>query len=278
VLVNEVVNRGGITFVHRAMEETSATAADVLRACVVVREVFDLPALWEAAEATDNRISTEAQTALYLRARRLMDRAVRWLLQNRRSPIDVSGEIERLRAGVTRLRPQLAKLFRGSEREALLADVRRLVDLGAPEELAEHGTNTLYSFGLLDVVEVARITDREVDEVAGVYFVLSERFGVDELLTKISMLPRDDRWQTLARMALRYDLYAALAALTVEILAATPSDVSATDRVHLWEQLNSVAIGQTLRAISEVDASRADLAAMSVLLRQIRTLVRTASA
>ena len=62
------------------------------------------------------------------------------------------------------------------------------------------------------VVEVARATGRDVTEVAGVYFVLSERFRVDDLLSKISALPREDRWQTLARMALRYDLYAALAA------------------------------------------------------------------
>ena len=59
--------------------------------------------------------------------------------------------------------------------------------------------------------------------MAAVYFVLSDRFRVDELLSKISLLPREDRWQTLARMALRYDLYAALAALTAEVLGH-PSD------------------------------------------------------
>ena len=59
-----------------------------------------------------------------------------------------------------------------------------------------------------------------------VYFVLSERFQIDQLLSHISRLPRGDRWQTLARMALRYDLYAALAALTAEVLQSTPADVA----------------------------------------------------
>jgi glutamate dehydrogenase len=277
VLVNEVVNRGGITFVHRAVEETGATAADVLRAYVVVREVFDLPALWRAVEETDNVVPNEAQTAINLKARRLMDRAVRWLLQNRRSPMDVSGEIAKLKPGVTELMPHLEDLFLSSERQALVDDREGLVSLGAPPVLAKHGTHTLYSFGLLDVVEVALKTERDVHEVAGVYFGLSEKFQADELLTKISLLPRNDRWQTLARMALRYDLYAALAALTAEILNATPADATATDRVHLWEQRNATAVGQALRAIEEVDRARADLAALSVLLRQIRTLVRTAA-
>src|SRR5262249_56120672 len=62
---------------------------------------------------------------------------------------------------------------------------------------------------------------RDIDDVAGVYFVLSDRFRIDELLSRVSALPREDRWQSLARMALRYDLYAALAALTGNVLASS---------------------------------------------------------
>ena len=79
-------------------------------------------------------------------------------------------------------------------------------------------------------------------------------------------------------MALRYDLYAALAGLTAEVLAATEGDVGAEDRVHEWEQSNAAAIARIRNAIGEFDESRADLAALSVLLRQIRTLVHTSGA
>ncbi|MDI1459625.1 NAD-glutamate dehydrogenase [Catellatospora sp. KI3] len=278
VLVNETVNRGGTTFVHRAVEETGASVAEVLRAFEVVWEVFELPKLWAAVEATDNLIPTAAQTEVYLKARRLMDRAVRWLIQNRRSPLDVPAEIARFKPGVTALMPRLSSLFLGAEHEAMQAHEAELIELGAPAELAEWGARTLYSFGLLDVVEVAADTGRELEEVAGVYFALSERFRVDDLLTKISQLPRDDRWQTLARMALRYDLYAALAALTKEVLAATPADTAPQDRVQHWEQANATATAQARKSIAELDEVKVDLAPLSVLLRQIRTLVRTAAA
>lgn len=277
VLVNETVNRGGITFVHRAVEEAGASAADVLRAFEIVWEVFDLPALWAAVEATDNAVPTAAQTAVYLKARRLMDRAVRWLIQNRRAPLDVPGEIAKLKPGVSALMPRMKGMFLGTEQEGIRQHEAELIELGAPPQLAEWGARTLYSFGLLDVVEVAAATGRDLDEVAGVYFVLSERFQVDELLTKISLLPRDDRWQTLARMALRYDLYAALAALTAEVLAASPAG-DAQERVAAWEQRNAAPIAQARKSIAELDGAKADLAPLSVLLRQIRTLVRTAAA
>ncbi|AXO36358.1 NAD-glutamate dehydrogenase [Micromonospora sp. B006] len=278
VLVNEAINRGGISFVFRVVEETAASAADVLRAYVVVREVFGLRDLWDAVEALDNKVSPELQTAVYLDTRRLLDRAVRWLVTNRRSPIDVPAEIARLRDGVARLLPDLENRFWGTEREAIAAHIESLVDRGLPRDLAEQATRLMYSFGLLDIVETAQATGRDVGEVASVYFVLSDRFRVDALLSKISLLPREDRWQTLARMALRYDLYAALAALTAEVLGSTPDDVPPVERVQEWEQANATSIHRAHRAMGEFDESRADLSALSVLLRQIRTLVRTSAA
>ncbi|SCG74180.1 NAD-glutamate dehydrogenase [Micromonospora humi] len=278
VLVNEAINRGGISFVFRVVEETAASAADVLRAYVVVREVFELGDLWNAVEALDNKVSPELQTAVYLDTRRLLDRAVRWLVTNRRSPIDVPAEIARLRDGVARLMPDLEHLFWGTEREAIAAHIEALVGKGLPRELAVQATRLMYSFGLLDIVETAQTSGREVSEVASVYFVLSDRFRVDALLSKISLLPREDRWQTLARMALRYDLYAALAALTAEVLGSTSDDLPPVERVQEWEQANATSIHRAHRAMGEFDESRADLSALSVLLRQIRTLVRTSAA
>ncbi|MBO4139502.1 NAD-glutamate dehydrogenase [Micromonospora tulbaghiae] len=278
VLVNEAINRGGISFVFRVVEETAASAADVLRAYVVVREVFGLRDLWDAVEALDNKVSPELQTAVYLDTRRLLDRAVRWLVTNRRSPIDVPAEIARLRDGVARLLPDLEHRFWGTEREAIAAHIESLVGRGLPRDLAEQATRLMYSFGLLDIVETAQATGRDVGEVASVYFVLSDRFRVDALLSKISLLPREDRWQTLARMALRYDLYAALAALTAEVLGSTSEDVPPVERVQEWEQANATSIHRAHRAMGEFDESRADLSALSVLLRQIRTLVRTSAA
>ncbi|MCX4470356.1 NAD-glutamate dehydrogenase [Micromonospora sp. NBC_01655] len=278
VLVNEAINRGGISFVFRVVEETAASAADVIRAYVVVREVFGLRELWDAVESLDNKVDPELQTAVYLDTRRLLDRAVRWLVTNRRSPIDVPAETARLRDGVARLLPGLENLFYGSEREAIAAHIDEMTSRGLPRDLAEQATRLMYSFGLLDVVETAASTGRDVGEVASVYFVLSDRFRVDSLLSKISLLPREDRWQTLARMALRYDLYAALAALTAEVLGSTPDSLPPLERVLQWEQSNATSIHRAQRAMGEFDESRADLAALSVLLRQIRTLVRTSAA
>ncbi|HEY2790857.1 MAG TPA: NAD-glutamate dehydrogenase domain-containing protein, partial [Micromonosporaceae bacterium] len=279
-LVNEVVNRGGTTFVFRTMEETGASAADVIRAYAVIRDVYDLPKLWAAVEALDPdaHVPTAAQVAVYLEARRLMDRAVRWLLSSRRAPLDVPNECSRLRPGVEALLPSMGKLFCGNEREAMDAHAEAMAKLGIPTDLAAWATRIMYGFGLLDVVTVAESTNRDVTEVAGIYFTMSDQFRIDALLSRISELPREDRWQTLARMALRYDLYAALSALTREVLMSTDPTMPPEERVSTWEQENSTAIERAQNSMHEFDDSRADLAALSVMLRQIRTLAHTAAA
>ncbi|XVU24453.1 NAD-glutamate dehydrogenase [Actinoplanes sp. CA-054009] len=278
VLVNEVVNRGGTSFIFRAMEESGASAADVIRAYVVIRDTYGLAGIWADAEALDNQVPTPAQTLVFLESRRLLDRAVRWLVSTRRSPIDVAGEVARLQPGVQDLMPRMSAGLKGNERLSMDEHIAWLVDKGVPMELAERVTLVNYGFGLLDILETGVATGRDADEVAPVYFALSERFHIDQLLSHISKLPRGDRWQTLARMALRYDLYAALAALTAEVLQSTPGDASADDRVSEWERVNAASIARAANAMGNVNDTPAELAALSVLLRQIRTLVKTSSA
>ncbi|MGX6605762.1 NAD-glutamate dehydrogenase [Micromonosporaceae bacterium Da 78-11] len=278
VLVNEVVNRGGTSFVFRAMEESGASAADVIRAYVVVREAYGLPDLWRGAEALDNQAPTSAQTLVFLESRRLLDRAVRWLVSTRRSPLDVAGEITKLRPGVQALLPQLPSVVLGIERRSMDEHIATIADKGVPMDIAERVTWANYGFGLLDILETAASVGGEPTEVAKVYFVLSARFQFDQLLSHISRLPRGDRWQTLARMALRYDLYAALAALTVEVLQSTSAGSPPEDRVSEWAQVNAASIARASNAMGTVEDTPADLAALSVLLRQIRTLVKTSSA
>ncbi len=273
-VVNDMINRGGITFTYRAGEETGAGPVEVARAFTVVREVFGLPAYWARVEALDNSVSTDAQCALYLEARRLVDRATRWIVQNRRSPLDVAAEIEHFRADVERLAPQMPEVLRGVERERLDRRAAELEAMGAPADLAMDASAMLDAFSLLDIVEIAQRVDEGAEQVARLYFAISERFEVDRMLTRITRLPRDDRWAALARMALRYDLYGAQAGLVDSVIAATQGESDPDERIASWEARNIEGLTRaqsTLREIAESDSF--DLATMSVALRVIRTLV-----
>nr|WP_211247768.1 NAD-glutamate dehydrogenase [Cryptosporangium arvum] len=278
-VVNEVVNHGGISFVYRAMEETGATQADIVRAYAVIRDVFGLDKLWKAANELDASVPATAQTAVMVQARRVLDRGVRWLLQSRSGTIDVEADIERLKPGMSELTAEMGGLMLGREAERYRSFASELESEGVPTDLADRVTSTLYGFGLLDVVELARHTELPRREVATLYYTLSERFRIDEMLDRISALPRADRWQALARLALRYDLYSTLDSLTREVLRRVPGDLPAEERVSRWADANADNISRALTTLGLLaEDAPSDLATLTVVLRQIRTVVRASAA
>ncbi|MGN6607080.1 MAG: NAD-glutamate dehydrogenase [Jatrophihabitans sp.] len=274
VVVNDMINRSGTTFVHRAVEETGSTPAEITRAYAVTREVFGLGELWADIESLDNKVPTAAQHAGYQEIRRLIDRATRWFVDVRFPITDILGEIERFRPTIAELSGDTTELLCGAEREVLFADTEKLVALGLPRELSLRISSLLSAFLLLDVVEIAATTGHDAAEVARLHYALSEEFCVDEMLTCITHLPRDDRWSTLARGAVRHDVYAALAAVTTAVLRTTADErLTARQRVDAWETANSERVGRarsTIRAALERET--VDLATLSVALRVMRSL------
>ena len=219
--VDNLVNRGGITFAFRAIEETGATPEQIARAFVVAREIFDLPGFVRDVEALDNRSRPDVQTPLYLEFRRLIDRAIRWFLTSRPSRLDVANEVSRF-AGVVGGSPPGAADAPGCRAQAAAAQREGVRKVGVPEALALRAASLLDQFSLLDIVDIATDTGESPD-VAPLYFVVSERFGIDLMLGRVTSLPRDDRWDALARGALRDDLYAVLESLVRAVIESTDS-------------------------------------------------------
>lgn len=275
-LVNDMVNRGGITFAFRAQEETSADAEQVARAYIVCREIFDFNGYSDAIEALDGVVTTGEQSALYLAFRRLLDRSVRWFLQARPGTIDIAAEIERYGPVIAELAPQLPELVVGEQRVVVANEITRMQGLGVPETLARQAAGLLTRYMLLDITDIARSTDTAPGPVAHVYLQLAERYGVVQLLRRISALPRADQWKSLARASLRYDLYAALESLTIAVLEST-AEGDAAARIVEFEQANLERMDRARATMQEVcRLPQADIAALSVVLRSLRSIVRAA--
>lgn len=271
-VANEVVNRGGISAVFRAVEETGRDVADVVRAWMVVWDVFDLPALWRAIEDPDHVVPLAAQRSALLGLRRFVDRAVRWLVTHRPLPLDTPAEIARLRpAAVAALSGRIGVALAERERSAFEADVDRLTALGFPAPLAREVTSVRHAFRLLDVVDVADRMGHRCSEVAGLYASVVETLHVDLLLDLVSALPRGDRWQALARMALRSDLYDAVAHVASTVLATTSPDHAPAERVRDWASARATSLARLRESVARLDPTAADLAALSVIVRSVRT-------
>ena len=273
-VANELVNRGGPSFAFRLGEETGATPAEIARAFTVAGEVFDLRDLWEAIEALDNQVEAQLQTRMLLDWRRLIERATRWLLRNRRAPLDVAATISYFREGSSGLADRIDDMLLDGDREAVRGEAEAFAEAGVPSELARRVANFGVLFSVLDIVDVAATAGEPVDAAARIYFALGDRLKLHWLRGHVENLPRDNRWRALARAALRDDVFGLQAALTSTILRDTSEDATQEERIDAWTSDNRAAVDRVLQVLSDINASGSfELATLSVALREVRDLM-----
>ncbi|WTO36950.1 NAD-glutamate dehydrogenase [Streptomyces achromogenes] len=278
VLVNDTVNTGGTTYLHRLREETGASLEEIVRAQTAARVIFCAAPVWDAVEALDNKVDAAVQTRIRLHSRRLVERGTRWLLNNRPQPVQLAETVEFFADRVERVWQELPKLLRGADLEWYQHVYDELSEAGVPDELATRVAGFSSAFPALDIVSVADRMGKEPLDVAEVYYDLADRLDITQLMDRIIELPRTDRWQSMARASIREDLYAAHAALTADILAVGNGTSTPEQRFEAWEEKNAALLSRARTTLDEIRGSDSfDLANLSVAMRTMRTLLRTHS-
>ncbi|MFI1285435.1 NAD-glutamate dehydrogenase [Streptomyces sp. NPDC020858] len=278
ILVNDTVNTGGSTFLHRLREESGASTEEIVRAQLAAREIFGLADVWDAVEALDNKVAADVQTRVRLHSRRLVERATRWLLNNRPQPLEITETIAIFEERVGLVWAEVPKLVRGADLEWYQSIVDELTGEGVPEELAAKVAGFSSAFPTLDIVAIADRTGVDPLDVAEVYYDLADRLDITQLMDRIIELPRADRWQSMARASIREDLFAAHAALTADVLSVGNGSSTPEERFRAWEEKNTAIIGRARTTLDEIRGSDDfDLANLSVAMRTMRSLLRTHS-
>jgi len=262
---------------HRLQEESSASIADIARAAAAAWRVFDLDARWDAITARDGQMPTDAWTAALLDVKKHGERATRWFIRNRRSPLHVTALVDEFRDSVAELAKLLPVVVPASLQTELGDAVRARADGGLGEELATAVASLPLLINALDIVDIAGETGSTRETVAEVHFAVDERLGLGWLRHQITELPRQDRWQSLARSALRDDFLSEHRALTTSVLADTPASSSGAQRTDAWASRNRALVERFTTLLAELrGSSTIGLAQLSVALRELRNLTHQA--
>lgn len=282
LVANDLVNRAGITMVHRLMGETSATVGDIARAHIAAWQIYDLTPLFNAVNDLDNVIPAKTQTELTQEIKRLGERATRWLLRNEPQPLQIEQVVATYRTSIRTLDEMMAEETTDEETEAL---VQGYVAAGVPEALARSIALLGKAFGSLDLSHVAGRTGSDLSDIAGIHASVDNQLELHWLRGSIINLPRDDHWQTLARSALRDEFFSEQAELTATIATwadeqqlshdEEPQQETSHDLVARWLSSHKIASRRCRHTFSEIRSEGAhDLARVSVALRALRQLSR----
>jgi glutamate dehydrogenase len=171
----------------------------------------------------------------------------------------------------------LDKFLPDEERDVLRQAAERLIESKVPSDLANRIVRFDLLYATLDIVDVAAAANRSPEEVAGVYFVIGERFNFSWLHQQIASLPEDSHWQTFAKAALKEELSGLQRELSCVVLKSSRSGELSTEIISQWEAQNTNSLERSRQVFADVlSADSADLSMLSVALQELANLVATA--
>ncbi|MFC0350652.1 NAD-glutamate dehydrogenase [Undibacterium danionis] len=264
-ITNTVVNRTGATFVNFIASEAAASAADVIRAFTLAREIFDLEALWDQIDALDYKVDSKLQLDLLSKLTAIAQRASRWMLRARTQNADLPTLIQRYQPGARELRANVSTWLPAAAYASLQEASAALVQAGVEAGLAENLAALEFIFPALDLVDLAQSTSSDLEKAARTYFGVDAELGLTGWRDQINRLPTDTLWQTQARGSARDDVYSIASQVTKSLL-------SRQEDIATWREQHTAAIAKLNQLLATITTQGADLAPVSVALRELRGL------
>ncbi len=261
-LANRMVNRMGISFVQRFMTESDADVATIARAYWLASEVFNAEEWFTRIEALDNQIPNHIQMELMSQVARLVSRIARGLLHRPELLQDLSNSIAAYKVGVQHILSLMSQYISAdkheyvAEQEALLAD---FTAIGEAERT--YLARLPYAEHVLAMIDLAAKEGLDLESVVEKYFVVADALQMDWMYKAIAALPRTNKWQNQASLAVREDVQQMLLAVVAKCIN--------TDGIG--EELKE----QAQRQVREMQQYHGcDLAMISALVRSLsRTLL-----
>ncbi|MER9375092.1 NAD-glutamate dehydrogenase [Mesorhizobium sp. M0491] len=231
VVANDLVNRGGPSFVNRLQEATGRTAADVVRTFALVRDGFALPALYREIDALDNQIDGQVQLDLYQMVSRLIYVTSGWYLKNDAGTAPLGQRIAALQEARKALEPKLVSLLPAFSRERIEEKRHGLFKSGAPEGLAGQLALSEVAELIPDIALTARTAGADIVAAAKAFFAVSDAFRIPRVEDAARSITPSDYYDQLALSRATDTIGAARRGIAV---AALTGHAKTADPVVAW--------------------------------------------
>jgi glutamate dehydrogenase len=277
-LANDIVNRMGVSYIHRQQTATGASVADIARAYTSVMEIFGLRELWAQIEELDNQVPAASQMEMMLSLIRLIKRGTRWLLRNRRHQLAPTDCIAAYQPGLEQLRKAYPTMLRGRAEDQFQVTFDNFVQAGVDPELAQSVASADHAYTALSIMQAANDTQVTLLDVARMYFLMGERLELDWFSGQILASKVDNEWQALARDTYLEDLEWQQRTLAIGALRHLCEDANLLKCVKKWEEKEQTLLLRWRQMLAELHASAApDFAMFAVANRELLDLAQSST-
>ena len=252
VISNSMINRGGATLIPRIADKTGASAKDIARAYVTVRDSFDLPALNASIDALDNKISGAVQLELYGEIQKLLLGNIQWFMRNIPSATPIAETVALYKKGIGTLSGNMDKYLPAYLTELVQSETRKFEQKNIPSELAARIARLFLIADIPDMVLIAEKSQHSLNEVAEAYFAVAGHFNIGRIDEIAEDLDVSDYYEGLALDRVRDSIASAHNQMTAYILGLASKDQSG---MEIWLEQEADAIKRTVKSVNTITQS-----------------------
>ncbi|PXX89640.1 NAD-glutamate dehydrogenase [Marinobacter vulgaris] len=280
-IANDIVNRMGISWADKIRNATGADCGRIAAAYLISLQIHDVETQWKATEGLDGRIGPDVQAELFGDIIRLVTRSTSWLLHARLGDLDPRSCVAHYQGPLTDVLASTESL------EAVIPASRwkerydRYCKQTVPQGLAAYCASAESRYWLMDIIEIGRQLEQDLEAVARVYFSLGEGLNLTWLDRQMLDFKARGHWQVMATLHYRDELDHQLRNLTWSVFTVAPEGegdkVSPEDLLEVWRHEKQAPLTRWHRMLDDMQAANeVDCAVFSVAHSMLRELAAKA--
>ncbi|MBL1146427.1 MAG: NAD-glutamate dehydrogenase [Pseudomonadota bacterium] len=256
MLANALVNRMGPVFIKSREAKTGAGQVAIVKAFLIMMRAFDVPKLWDAIEALDNKVPSKVQISALSEIYILLKHTITWLLRRPRPMGSVTEEVAQLSKGITEISGVVRDLIPHYVRDRVEARRESLKEQGMPDKLATDIASIRLLDAAPDIINIDQSCKGSLKAIAGVYFDVGQVLRLDWLRQQCLSLKTENHWQARALSGMVDEFYKYQALLTEKIATEYGCSGRKGD-LGKWQQDHEEKLQNIEHLVSEIDRSPA---------------------
>ncbi len=270
-LANLVVNREGIPFISRIQDEFDVGVSQIVKMWWISYSLLGADRLYKQIEGLEYKVSPQILLEIMLILSRVVEWQTQWLVNYFKddknleylsklleNSYSVARVIERFAEPVQLLLNKIDQIIPAKEYKKEFEEEQKYIEQGIPTNLAKIIARREFLPHIMDIVLISAETNVNVLVVATNYYKFGRELDLDWFRDFAAALPRDNKWQILARSVILLDIYSLYRSLLFNAIKRYGIQA---DYVILWqteyryqhEQLQSMV--EEMRSSDRIDIS-----------------------
>ncbi|NOQ64392.1 MAG: NAD-glutamate dehydrogenase [Methyloprofundus sp.] len=247
-LINSLINRLGIVFPHRFIQELNCSVAELVNTYHLVCRIFDIETIWKMQSELENTVSAQVLDRIKLGIRKWIERAMYWFVRN--EPQADAAEL--YVKDIESLAETLTSLVTKQEQKQIDSTVEELIAEGISAPLALRIAQSDALFACLNAIKVAKKSGYPLAEVTKGLFYQASILNLTWMREQILQLPKEASWEALARRAM-IDEYNQISCVLLQSVLAEEGG-SMTLKLESWQANNTAAYQRYMTLVNSAQA------------------------